>query len=111
MKFLVDNQLPVALSRFLQSQNVTALHVLDVQLDEASDREIWQYAKLNDLTIISKDEDFSHLSVFDPEGPSLIWVRLGNCRRKALLETFSKLLTQLIEALGSGQRIVELKEE
>jgi len=102
MKFLVDNQLPVALSRFLQSQNVAALHVLDVQLDEASDREIWQYAKLNDLTIISKDEDFFHLSVFDPEGPSLIWVRLGNCRRKVLLETFSKLLTQLIEALESG---------
>jgi len=58
MKFLVDNQLPVALSRFLQSQSVAALHVLDVQLDEASDREIWQYAKLNDLTIISNDEDF-----------------------------------------------------
>jgi predicted nuclease of predicted toxin-antitoxin system len=40
MKFLVDSQLPVALSRFLESKNLLAHHVVDIQLDEASDREI-----------------------------------------------------------------------
>jgi len=37
MKFLVDNQLPIALSRFLEGEGLQARHVIDVQLDEASD--------------------------------------------------------------------------
>ena len=45
MKFLVDNQLPIALSRFLESEGLQARHVVDVQLDEASDRKIWQYRR------------------------------------------------------------------
>jgi len=58
MKFLIDNQLPIALSRFFEQSGIKACHVMDVQLDEASDREIWQYAKTYGYTIISKDEDF-----------------------------------------------------
>jgi predicted nuclease of predicted toxin-antitoxin system len=45
MKFLIDNQLPIALSRWLSAQGVESSHVLDIHLDEVSDRQIWQYAK------------------------------------------------------------------
>ena len=31
---------------------------MDIQLDAAFDREIWQYAKMHDYTIVSKDEVF-----------------------------------------------------
>jgi len=40
MKFLIDNQLPVALSRFLQAQGLESRHVMELGLDEASDLEI-----------------------------------------------------------------------
>jgi predicted nuclease of predicted toxin-antitoxin system len=30
MKFLVDNQLPIALSRFLEGEGLQARHVIDV---------------------------------------------------------------------------------
>ena len=35
MKFLIDNQLPIALNQFFESEGVKACHVMDVQLDEA----------------------------------------------------------------------------
>ena len=40
--------------------------------------------------------------------PRLIWVRLGNCRREALVEAFSRSLPDVVAALGEGQRVVEI---
>ena len=54
---LVDNQLPAALARFLASRGVDCQHVLDIDLADATDAEIWDYASKNDV-VISKDEDF-----------------------------------------------------
>ena len=45
MKFLVDNQLPAALARFIESRGCLAKHVLDVGLAEASDKRIFLYAE------------------------------------------------------------------
>ncbi len=106
---LVDNQLPIALSRFLSAQGFESVHVMDVGLDETGDREIWDYATLHDYTIVSKDEDFLHLSYAFPTGPQFIWVRLGNCRKVVLLETFLNVLPLLREALESGQKVIEIR--
>ena len=69
MKFLVDNQLPPALATHLALQDVVSQHVSAVGLDQASDRDIWIYAATNGFIIVSKDEDFLHLSIADPGGP------------------------------------------
>ncbi len=61
MKFLVDNQLPSALARFLASRGVECQHVLDLDLGAATDAAIWEYASQNDCVVISKDEDFQLL--------------------------------------------------
>ena len=45
MKFLVDNQLPSALARFLDAAGLEALHVRDLAMEETSDHAIWVYAK------------------------------------------------------------------
>lgn len=109
MKCLVDNQLPAALARFLDSNGIRSVHVLDIGLDEASDRDIWAYAKANGFTVVSKDDDFFHLATVDTDGPVLIWVRLGNCRKAELLATFGEVLPRLINLLSAGQKIVELR--
>jgi len=49
VKFLVDNQLPAALARFLTSRGADCQHVLDVGLADATDSEIWEHAMRNDL--------------------------------------------------------------
>ncbi len=109
MKFLVDNQLPPALVRFLRTRGHDAIHVADANLDSATDLQIWNFASENDSVIISKDEDFLHLSTSNQPGPAFVWVRLGNCRTDALLAAFESVLLELVKSLDAGDRIVEVR--
>ena len=109
MSFLIDNQLPAALSRHLTQAGHNSVHVADAGLDSADDRTIRSYAAANGHGIVSKDEDFFYLAVGDPLGPQLVWVRLGNCRTHILLAAFDRVLPTLIAALQSGQNVVELR--
>lgn len=109
MKFLVDHQLPLALAKFLEARGHAAQHVIDVGLDTATDREIFNFAKANHLVIVSKDQDFFELATRYPASPQLIWVRLGNCRKADLLAGFDVVLPRLLIALNSGEQIVEVR--
>lgn len=109
MKFLVDNQLPAALARWLNSQGYSALHVLDIGLDAVDDAVIWQRTIEENWILISKDEDFFHMANQPDATVQVIWVRLGNCRKQALLDAFDKLMPQLISALQTGTRVVEVR--
>ena len=109
MTFLIDNQLPAALARHLESLGHTARHVGEVGMDTSDDRAIRAYAASTGAVIVSKDEDFFHLAVADPSGPQLIWVRLGNCRTPALIRAFDRVLSAAVAAIEGGQAIVEIR--
>ena len=40
---------------------------------------VWDYAKDNNLMIVSKDADMHDLSLVFRNPPKVIWLRLGNC--------------------------------
>ena len=109
MKFLVDHQLPAALARFLESQGYVAQHVIDVSLEVATDRQIFDYAKANDFVVVSKDQDFFELATRYPDSPPLVWIRLGNCRKLALIAGMAAVLPKLVEALQAGEKVVEVR--
>ncbi len=111
MKFLVDNQLPAALARFLVSLDVECQHVLDVGLADATDAEIWRYANRNNCVIISKDEDFLYLANGPGAKARFIWIRFGNCRTKVLLAGVEGLWARVETALKRGDRVIELRAE
>jgi predicted nuclease of predicted toxin-antitoxin system len=109
VKFLVDNQLPAALAHFLTSRGHDAQHVLDLQMDEADDPDIWKYAASQDRALVSKDEDFLHLANRPGATGTFVWVRLGNCRKQVLLAAFERALPALVTALEEGLRVVEVR--
>jgi predicted nuclease of predicted toxin-antitoxin system len=109
VKFLVDNQLPAALARFLSSRGVDCQHVLDVDLGDSTDGEIWAYASKNDCVVISKDEDFLYLANAHSAKARFIWIRLGNCRTKALLAAIETLWPKIEDGLKAGDRIIEVR--
>ncbi len=109
MKFLVDNQLPVALVRFLVSRGAECQHVLDVGLAGATDAEIWKHASQNDSIVISKDEDFLYLATLPETTARFVWIRFGNCRTKALLAAIENLWLKVEAGLKAGDRIIELR--
>lgn len=108
MKFLVDNQLPVALATFIREKGIECKHVFELGLDRASDKQIWDLAHGEGWILVSKDEDFFHLVKQQPN-VQLIWVRKGNCRSAALIAAFDKLWATLQEALKVGEHVIELR--
>jgi predicted nuclease of predicted toxin-antitoxin system len=109
VNFLVDNQLPEALCNFLTAQGHRSSHVLTLRMDEASDTEIWNYAVNGDWIVVSKDEDFLHLANRPDDSGKLLWVRIGNCRTAALLQSFERELPEIVQAFDSGVKIVEVR--
>ena len=108
MRFLVDAQLPPALARWLVAAGHTAEHAADVGLAAASDEEIWTLAWASGAVVVTKDQDFAWMVALRDQGPQVLWVRLGNCSRRALLHAFERLEPEFIRALESGERILEI---
>jgi predicted nuclease of predicted toxin-antitoxin system len=108
MRFLVEAQLPIGLARMLQQHGHESKHVADLRMMQTSDKDNWRWAKQNKSIIISKDEDFVIIHNAEEKPVPLIWVRVGNTRRKELLEWFERLLPIIEEKLASGELLVEL---
>lgn len=79
MKLLFDENLSPNLPFRLADLFPTSLHVRDVGMKSTVDPVVWDYAKSNDLIIVSKDSDMHDLSLVFGSPPKVIWIRLGNC--------------------------------
>jgi predicted nuclease of predicted toxin-antitoxin system len=51
----------------------------DLDMDTASDTEVWNYAAQHGYTIDSKDADFHQRSLVRGAPPKVVWIRQGNC--------------------------------
>lgn len=109
MRFLIDAQLPPALARVLTEHGHVAEHVTDIGPGDAPDRELWRYALDHDAVIITKDEDFAQMAARGDESPTVVWVRVGNTRRAALLTWFEPLIEQIVSMVERGDEIIELR--
>lgn len=109
MRFLVDAQLPPALVSLLSERGHVAEHVTDIGPGDAPDREIWRYALDHDAVLVTKDEDFPDMLLLSGRSPAIVWVRVGNTRRRALLEWFEPLIDRIVELVDAGNRLIELR--
>jgi len=66
MKFLLDANIPYS-AREIFGENHNALHVRDLNLQNASDKEIIDWAKQNKAALISRDFDFANILNFPPK--------------------------------------------
>lgn len=72
-------------------------HVRNVNLHEAEDLDVWEYARANGFAIVSKDEDFHQLSFLYGAPPKVVWVRLGNCTTTDIERALRQNHTALLE--------------
>jgi predicted nuclease of predicted toxin-antitoxin system len=104
LTFLVDEQLPQALVRWLIARGHHARHVADLGLSNTDDIDIANVAKSEDLVIVSKDVDFAWLHAQDPASFRLILLRLGNCTNPELLRRLELVWVGTLAALDAGDR-------
>ena len=86
MKLLFDENLSPKLSRLLASLFPGSTHVRECGLLGEADEDVWEHARINGFTIVSKDSDFQQRSLLYGYPPKLVWLRIGNCTRQQLVQ-------------------------
>ncbi|UFU06613.1 DUF5615 family PIN-like protein [Ruania halotolerans] len=76
---------------------------------DATDHELWAYALGHDAILITKDDDFSTMAFLSDRAPVLLWIRVGNTRRRALLAWFEPLIDEIVRLIEDRQRLIELR--
>ena len=110
MKFIVDAQLPKALSELLNYRGYDSLHTLDLENRNAtSDKVITKLALEQSRIVITKDSDFIESFLLKSEPRKLIIVRTGNIPNKLLLKIFDDNL-DLIKELLSRSNLIEISK-
>jgi predicted nuclease of predicted toxin-antitoxin system len=66
---------------FPGSQQVSLL-----QMDTATDKEIWNHALLNDYVIVTLDADFHEYSMLANGPPLVVWLKCGNQPKNVILD-------------------------
>lgn len=102
-KFLIDVNLPY---HFVLWKTEDFIHQRDIN-DRWSDEQIWEYAKQSNLTIISKDSDFSNRIILCEPPPRIIHIRFGNLKFDEFFQVISKNWSEIIQ-LSSEYKLVNV---
>jgi predicted nuclease of predicted toxin-antitoxin system len=104
MRLLFDQNLSPSLVERLADLFPGSSHVQSEGLDRASDDEVWEHALQKEFTIVSKDEDYSELSVVRGLPPKVIWLLLGNCTTLQI-EVVLRARIDEIQAFGADPAV------
>jgi len=105
-RFLIDVNLPYYFSLW---RGADYAHLKDLG-DEWPDTEVWNYARREGLTIVSKDADFSTRAVLAPPPPRVIHIRLGNLKMRDFHQRISALWPEVCE-LSDHYRLVQVFDD
>lgn len=97
MKLLLDQNLSPRLVNRFADLYFESQHVSCLSLDQADDRVVWEYAKQNNFVVVTRDSDFSELSILQGFPPKVIWIRLGNCPTRQIEEILRSHYEDIIQ--------------
>jgi predicted nuclease of predicted toxin-antitoxin system len=75
-EFIIDANLPFDLEIWKNENFVFVLKINPFWNDD----EIWNYARLNNLVIVTKDKDFILKQVLDGSPPKIVHIKFGNLK-------------------------------
>jgi predicted nuclease of predicted toxin-antitoxin system len=108
MKFLIDKNLSFKLKFILEKDFAATLHVDNVGLSEANDREVWHFAATNNYTILTKDNDFDVLSNVYGCPPKIVHLTCGNKATKEICEKLVSHTEGIKSFLGSKECLLKI---
>jgi len=89
MKLLLDENISFRVLNAISTVFPESAHVTKGDFQVKRDDEIFEYARQNDFTILTFDEDFYELQLMRGYPPKIIWLRFGNASN---LKVVSKIL-------------------
>ena len=99
MKLLLDENISFRVLRSILSVFPGSVHVSAKESHTKEDHKIFEFAKHNEFTILTFDEDFYDLQLLRGHPPKIIWLRFGNSSNlkivNKLVENQSKITSFL----------------
>lgn len=106
MRFLVDAQLSPHVAQWLWARGHEADHLIDLEIADKSDIDLYRLAISTGSIIVTKDSDFFHLAR-SGQGAQVLWIKSGNSSTAALLQQLSTSIDEIESALRDGERVVQ----
>ncbi|WP_223704087.1 DUF5615 family PIN-like protein [Flavobacterium potami] len=95
MKLLFDANISWRIAKLVENDFPNCFHSNDIQVTQpAKDIQIWEFARKNDFTTLTHDDDFEKLLLLIGVPPKVI-----------ILKTFNKNTKQLAEVLISKKKL------
>lgn len=105
-RYLIDVNLPYYFSLWRGPDYVHQRDIDDAWLDAQA----WNYARQQDLTIVSKDADFSARVLVEAPPPRVIHIRFGNLKMREFHQRISAIWPAACE-LSARCRLVNVFED
>ena len=100
-KYLIDVNLPYYFGLWNTNDYI---HQIDIN-PSAKDKEIWAYAKENQMVIITKDSDFSSRIILGHPPPKVIHLKIGNTSMGEFHQIIHDCWTEVLSLIESHKLI------
>ena len=105
MKLLLDQNLSFRFLDQISTRFPGSTQARVAALDQASDLQVWEYAKQHELTIVTKDMDFYELALARGVPPKIVWLRCGNVSNRYLLTLLLKEADTIAAFIGDPESV------
>ncbi|HJW92311.1 MAG TPA: DUF5615 family PIN-like protein [Thermoanaerobaculia bacterium] len=104
MKLLFDHHLSPSLVARLSDLFPQSDHVWNLKLHDVPDPIVWLYARDHEFIVVSKDADFSEVSMELGYPPKLIWLRIKNWSTDEIEDLLRSSYSRIAEFVAVADR-------
>lgn len=92
MKLLLDENISYRVLKSISTVFPGSMHIVQQSNSVKEDLGIFDYAKVNEFTIVTFDEDFYDIQLLKGYPPKIIWLRFGNSSNLKVVDKLMKNL-------------------
>ena len=109
MRLLSDQNLSHRLVPALEDIFPGSSHVRLLGMAEADDLSIWNFAKTNNLVIVTQDSDYSDWNKLRGAPPKIVWLRCGNASVDQIQQKLRSAADRILRMeSNTGVKVVEV---
>ena len=77
-----------------------------LNLSRTNDSQLWLIAKTHGFVFVTKDRDVAELAILRGAPPTVIWLRVGNCKTLVVEHVLRANLQAITELVENPERVV-----